>query len=595
MAVYQISRIQVRRGQANQGTGIPQLASGEMAWAVDTQELYIGNGAVSEGAPGVGNTRLLTLNDLSAQGNLLELSQYSYAVTLDIPIITGASASSPVYRTLQTRLDDQVSTSYFGTVGNGVADDTAALQRAINQQYLNANNYAYGTSADAVKFRTIITIPPGIYKTTSTIFIPSYTTLVGAGELKTIINFVPAVGNTSPAFRFVNDTSTASAPSSIVTTTSTNQPRWIDISDLSIHIFNQTNTGMQMDCVRNSRFSNIRIASSESELTVYNPNNIGIKMNALSDIYTCQENHFENITLSNLTTAVSAKQDIVNNMFTGCHIQFARQGFLFGIERSGVSDAYVFSLGGGNIGEQHGPRQTTIVNTKFYKIRQHAIYLYRGEFNSVSQCRLYDVGNNNTGDTTFPEFPQMFFRTSNNSTEEIQSSRTNSLNSMSTFLTVPYLPEVSGNVTYASHGVKQFNISQTNGTDARSFFRLPISVSHNGLPGGSISYIIDYTYKSLVTTAGTKFTRSGRMLITADVDQKYSQLSDDYNFAGPVNSINDTALAFSCVLLDIAGAVYTGAAFQVPYAIGIYYTNTLANDTGNFTFSYTADPHFQII
>jgi len=72
MAVYQISRIQVRRGQANQGTGIPQLASGEMAWAVDTQQLYIGNGAVSEGAPGVGNTRLLTLNDLSAQGNLLE-------------------------------------------------------------------------------------------------------------------------------------------------------------------------------------------------------------------------------------------------------------------------------------------------------------------------------------------------------------------------------------------------------------------------------------------------------------------------------------------------------------------------------------------
>ena len=115
MAVYQISRIQVRRGQKHQGTGIPQLASGEMAWAVDTQELYIGNGAVSEGAPGVGNTRLLTLNDLSAQGNLLELSQYSYAVTLDIPIATGPSASSPVYRTLQTRLDDQVSTSYFGT------------------------------------------------------------------------------------------------------------------------------------------------------------------------------------------------------------------------------------------------------------------------------------------------------------------------------------------------------------------------------------------------------------------------------------------------------------------------------------------------
>ena len=50
MAVVQISKIQVRRGLSNQ-TGIPQLSGGEFAWAIDAQELYIGNGAVSEGAP----------------------------------------------------------------------------------------------------------------------------------------------------------------------------------------------------------------------------------------------------------------------------------------------------------------------------------------------------------------------------------------------------------------------------------------------------------------------------------------------------------------------------------------------------------------
>ena len=68
MAVVQISRIQIRRGQKNAGTGIPQLASGEMAWAIDTQELYIGNGAISEGSPAVGNTKILTDAD-----NLLDL------------------------------------------------------------------------------------------------------------------------------------------------------------------------------------------------------------------------------------------------------------------------------------------------------------------------------------------------------------------------------------------------------------------------------------------------------------------------------------------------------------------------------------------
>ena len=35
MAVVQISKIQVRRGKKNT-TGMPQLASGELAWAIDT-------------------------------------------------------------------------------------------------------------------------------------------------------------------------------------------------------------------------------------------------------------------------------------------------------------------------------------------------------------------------------------------------------------------------------------------------------------------------------------------------------------------------------------------------------------------------------
>ena len=47
MAIVQISRIQVRRGQKNVGSGVPQLAGGEFGWAVDSRELYIGNGSVA--------------------------------------------------------------------------------------------------------------------------------------------------------------------------------------------------------------------------------------------------------------------------------------------------------------------------------------------------------------------------------------------------------------------------------------------------------------------------------------------------------------------------------------------------------------------
>ena len=90
MAVVQISRIQIRRGQKNVGSGIPQLAGGELGWAVDSQELYIGNGAVSEGAPAVGNSKIITEHD-----NLFELAdQYTY---LSGEIVqTGETINTPI-------------------------------------------------------------------------------------------------------------------------------------------------------------------------------------------------------------------------------------------------------------------------------------------------------------------------------------------------------------------------------------------------------------------------------------------------------------------------------------------------------------------
>jgi hypothetical protein len=100
VAIVSISRIQVRRGQKNTGSGIPQLAGGELGWAVDTQELFIGNGSVAEGAPTVGNTKLITEHD-----NLFELSsQYIYRNGSTVQ--TGPLAESPIQRTLQQRLDD---------------------------------------------------------------------------------------------------------------------------------------------------------------------------------------------------------------------------------------------------------------------------------------------------------------------------------------------------------------------------------------------------------------------------------------------------------------------------------------------------------
>ena len=62
MAIVQISQIQIRRG-LNQD--LPQLASAEMGWSLDTQQLYIGNGTIAEGAPQTGVTEILTINSVA--------------------------------------------------------------------------------------------------------------------------------------------------------------------------------------------------------------------------------------------------------------------------------------------------------------------------------------------------------------------------------------------------------------------------------------------------------------------------------------------------------------------------------------------------
>jgi hypothetical protein len=74
MPIIEIALIQVRRGQEYQ-TGVPQLQPGEMAWAEDTENLYIGKRIV-EGASNDLNSRILTDKDLST---IFQIAQASVA------------------------------------------------------------------------------------------------------------------------------------------------------------------------------------------------------------------------------------------------------------------------------------------------------------------------------------------------------------------------------------------------------------------------------------------------------------------------------------------------------------------------------------
>jgi hypothetical protein len=171
VAIVQISRITNRKGLIE---NLPQLAGAELGWAVDTRQLFIGNGTLQEGAPVIGNTEILTeFSDITA------VSNYTYKdIAVGYAAQTGPTPSDPVVRTVQAKLDDFADVRDFGAIGDGAADDTAAINRALFQLYCVAAN---------TQIRRTLYFPAGTYKVTETIIIPTYAKLVGEGANCTTI------------------------------------------------------------------------------------------------------------------------------------------------------------------------------------------------------------------------------------------------------------------------------------------------------------------------------------------------------------------------------------------------------------------------
>jgi hypothetical protein len=228
MAVIQISKIQQRRGQKLQ-SGIPQLSSGELAWAVDTQELFIGNGSLLEGAPYVGNTRILTEHD-----NILELSS-SYRFANDDVSITFSTS-----RSLQSKLDEvQVSILDFGQgiLADGSTDCTDTFEIAFAELFQNTNQ----------QFRKVLIVPNGRYIFSRPLIIPSNVILRGETRDGVILD----VGANGIVF--------ASADNSLeVEFTGSNRPENISISNLTIY-----SEGGETDItgLKSSVFENVKFIS----------------------------------------------------------------------------------------------------------------------------------------------------------------------------------------------------------------------------------------------------------------------------------------------------------------------------------------------
>jgi len=134
VAILQISKITQRKGLE---TDLPQPLSGaELGWAIDQRKLFIGNGGTADGAPVVGNTEILTeFSDL-----LSFTTAYTYkGEAAGYTVQTGVTGI-PIGQSIQSRLDSYAVATDFGIKGDGVTDDTAAINRALFQLYCREIN-----------------------------------------------------------------------------------------------------------------------------------------------------------------------------------------------------------------------------------------------------------------------------------------------------------------------------------------------------------------------------------------------------------------------------------------------------------------------
>jgi len=176
MAIVSISRLQQRRGLR---ADLPaNLNEAEFGWCLDTRQLFIGNGNTY-----TGNSQILT-----------QWSPNDEIITHTYQGDTGVSANGTVSRTLSSILDDTLNVKDYGAVGDGITDDTAAIQAAINDEWARISN----TQAALYQSRNVINFPAGTYAVSSTIKLLPYITLSGEGVNRT--NIALMSGSVGPVF-----------------------------------------------------------------------------------------------------------------------------------------------------------------------------------------------------------------------------------------------------------------------------------------------------------------------------------------------------------------------------------------------------------
>ena len=382
MAIVQISQITNRKGLAE---NLPQLAGAELGWSTDTRQLWIGNGTLEDGAPVIGNTEILTeFSDI-----LNFTNAYTYEGTAaGYTVQTGVTSGTPVSLSLQSWMDQWASVKDFGAIGDGITDDTAAINRALYQLFCREVN---------PQIRRSLFFPAGVYRVTGSINIPPYATLWGEGSDNSVITMDTGVAD------YVARTADSLQNTGVdIGNAGATPPQYITITNMGFTHSDPTGKVFLVQDATNCRFQNVGFRGTSIKTALISDANgsTGVEFGSTSALV-CEQIIFDGCVFSGLVWGINTNQQTKAVTVSTSQFDTLYRGIILGTSTT---------ING-------GPTGTRIVSNMFDNIYAEGIifgaYLTPG-INASGHNIFYDVGNHFTGSTGTPATCIIVIESNNN-------------------------------------------------------------------------------------------------------------------------------------------------------------------------------------
>jgi hypothetical protein len=584
MAVIEISKIQVRRGQEQQ-TGIPQLDAGEFGWAQDTEQLYIGK-RIEEGAVDDENTRILTENDLN-YFKLLALNNTSTAASIyryrETVLLNTTSTS------IQTKLDSlDPSLVDFGVAANTgtYVQIDSVLQNAINDLFVNID------PNKRVDYRRQLQIPAGLFYLSNTVDLPPYTRLSGAGAGLTRIKYTNTASNMFRTVDIAGDTfengnmdlTTGSSRDIVIQGITFEFDNTLGAAKSLISLDN-VNKALIQDCTFQTAFN------SESTTTYGIVNHgvgVQIRGQGLNGTEKCKNVSIERCEFNGLLIGVWATGTVITPSIRNSVFQNLQQGVVF--ETHDTSP---------------GPSNGYIAYNRFQDILKEAIYVGSNSNNRPSstlstQNHFSRVGGNNFNEFTTASTitaPIKFDSPGNKTVDDFFARKFYVENDLTSLTGFYYNPYVRGNATIADSAVYTKNIAAATDVGAQSSATYLAKVPLNG---GNQFVSINYQLYS------SNQSRSGKILANVDSAGNVG-LNDTYNYVETLkqDTLNITTASGSTVNLLVINTATNPRFATVQTSIGNWFltgesypgksafiTNVVTSGTFYYVYTDSNSPTF---